>query len=347
MLTNKSKVKPDYRFYTHGMEMENAPSVSTKISTYKGAYISLTSNCNMTCDYCYANNQPKAELSVEDFRQILDWLEEISDFKEVYLVGGEPTMVPHLKELLEDVSARNWSATVYTNGAFGSKQRLLLKEHPSVARIAFHYEKAFFTTSKNMKETFLRNISELSSVKECSLLFVISEPNFDYSEPLALAEKEGLSLTWVFATPTSGNTPYVGLKTMREAGARVQKFLIEAKKKNIVVSPDLPVPLCIFTEDFLNDYQEYFSLVRKCKPFVYFQADMSTQSCTVMPCNSSKAPNSANSLRNTIEFYRNKDQALKQKVSFPECVNCKYHLNGTCQGGCMTYKIYASPEKEL
>jgi hypothetical protein len=347
MVTNKIEPKSDYRFFTHGMDTAPTVSTSTKISTYKGAYISLTSNCNMTCDYCYANNQPKGELSVENFRQILDWLEEISDFKEVYLVGGEPTMVPHLKQLLEDIAGRNWSSTIYTNGAFGLKQLQLLKEHPGIGRVAFHYEKAFFDTSKNMKETFLRNISELAHVKECSLLFVISDLDFDYGEPLAIAEKEGLSLTWIFATPTSGNTPYVGLKTMCQAGSRVQQFLIEANQKGVVVSPDLPVPLCMFTEDFFNDYQEQFSLVRKCKPFIYFQPDMSTQSCTVMPCHSSEPPASANSLCKTIEFYRDEDQALKQKVSFPECVDCKYHLNRTCQGGCMTYKMYASVEKEL
>ncbi|ETR67652.1 MAG: radical SAM domain-containing protein [Candidatus Magnetoglobus multicellularis str. Araruama] len=338
--------KLDYRFSSHGMETV-FPSASPKIQTYKGAYISLTSNCNMNCSYCYAKTQPKGELSVENFRQILDWLEEISDFKKVNLVGGEPTMVPHLEQLLEAIAARSWTATIYTNGIFGSEQCNLLKEHPGVSQIVFHYNTVFFSDSGNTKKIIARNLSELADTKECSFIFVISELDFDYTEPLSMAEKEGLSLTWIFATPTSGNSPYMGLKTMCQAGSKVQEFLIEADKKGIMTAPDLSVPLCIFSEDFLNEYKDRFSLVKKCMPFIYFLPDMSTQSCTSMPCHCSKPLDNADSLRKTIESYREKDQVLKRTVSFPECIDCKYHLDRTCQGGCMTYKMYASKEKEL
>ncbi len=38
---------------------------------------------------------------------------------------------------------------------------------------------------------------------------------------------------------------------------------------------------------------------------------------------------------------------LKRQTSFPDCAGCKHHIEGTCQGGCMTYKVYADTKSEL
>ena len=90
-----------------------------------------------------------------------------------------------------------------------------------------------------------------------------------------------------------------------------------------------------------------FALVRKCRPFVYFRRDLSMQSCTAMPCRSAPAPKNADALRATIETHRVADMELKRQTSFPDCAGCKHHIEGTCQGGCMTYKVYADTKSEL
>ena len=36
----------DYRFQTHGMEVEPFVKGNAKVQTYKGAYISITDKCN-------------------------------------------------------------------------------------------------------------------------------------------------------------------------------------------------------------------------------------------------------------------------------------------------------------
>ena len=90
----------DYRFHTHGMDVEPFVKGNTKVQTYKGAYISITDKCNTDiCTYCYARDQQsghKAPMSLSDFRRALDMLGEISDFPEVYLVGGEPSTIPNI-----------------------------------------------------------------------------------------------------------------------------------------------------------------------------------------------------------------------------------------------------------
>src|SRR5262249_54560856 len=152
------------------------------------------------------------------------------------------------------------------------------------ARVAFHYETLFFKTYPGFRERWLANIEALARTKECSLLYVLESQDFDYEDPLAIAQQHGLELTWVFAAPTSGkNTPFVGLTTMRKAGPRVQDFLREAASKGVTISPDLPPPLCIFDKDFLEEQKDRMGLVRRCRPFVYFKPDLTVQFCTAMP----------------------------------------------------------------
>ena len=138
----------DYRFHTHGMDVEPFVKGNAKVQTYKGAYISITDKCNTDiCTYCYARDQQsghKAPMSLSDFRRALDMLEEISDFPEVYLVGGEPSTVPNILEFLDAVAEMKWGATLYTNGAFGDRLCNAFAGHPGLQRVALHFEQAFF-----------------------------------------------------------------------------------------------------------------------------------------------------------------------------------------------------------
>lgn len=340
----------DYRFSTHGMgEFALARTPGQKIETYKGAYISITDRCNTDiCTYCYARDQQNGlkPMPIEDFRRALSWLGTISDFPEVYLVGGEPTTVPNIEEFLDEIAARNWVATLYTNGAFNGKLRDMFAAHPGLGRVAFHYEEAFFKAYHNFRERWESNLAVLGRPKECSMIFVINGDEFEYAEPLEMARRFGLKLTWIFATPSSGHTPYVGLQTMRKAGPRVQEFLLAADAAGVTTSPDLPVPLCIFDKDFLAKHRDRFALVRRCRPFAYFKTDLSVQFCTAMPVYSAPRPADAEELAEVITRHRYADQLLKQQPSFPECIECEQHLSRLCQGGCMTYKVYAEPALE-
>lgn len=340
----------DYRFKTHGMdERPLGIKGSGKVDTYKGAYISITNTCNTdVCGYCYARSEAKkAPMSYENFITALDWLGEISDFPEVYLVGGEPSLHPELIRFLDAVESRSWKATLYTNGTFNPSRCSELVNHGGLNRVAFHYENSFFKYYPKYRQILEANLEALTKTKECSLLFVISKPNFDPTELLELARKYKLAITWVFAAPSSGKTPFMDLHAMRRAGANLQSFLLKCLENGIETAPDLPVPLCVFEPDFLNEYKDTFKLMRRCRPFGYLKSDLSSQFCTAMPIYSAPRPNNSQDLLKIIQQYREADLQLKSKPSFPECIDCKHHLDKTCQGGCMTYKVYADTEQAM
>ncbi|WP_063062494.1 radical SAM protein [Nocardia sienata] len=333
----------DYRFTSHGPDASTTPVKTGRVRTYKGAYISVTSLCNTdVCTYCYARDQKTEShtMSIELFREILDRLQEVSDFPEVYLVGGEPTVLSQLDQYLAEIERRNWTTTIYTNGGFNAKRRDMMLASPAVRRIVFHYDELLFEKFKWLRPRWEDNLRAMGTTCETSINGVIDGPDFPLVELVDLAADHGAALTWIFATPTSGGTPFLGLGQMRELGPVVQRMLLHALERGVKTSPDLPIPLCIFEPDFLQEHGERFALIRRCQPFAYFHVDGRVSYCTAMPLYTAPRPADAEELAQTIERHREHDRQLKQQPSFPECVTCEAHIKQVCQGGCMTYKVY-------
>jgi radical SAM protein with 4Fe4S-binding SPASM domain len=136
------------------------------------------------------------------------------------------------------------------------------------------------------------------------------------------------------------------LQTMRRMAPHLQKFLLTCLEKNIQTAPDVAVPLCAFDEDFLKQYDSHFKIIRKCRPFVYIRADLSTQYCTAISKFTTPIVNNTDEVRNAIYSYREQDLRLKQQLSFPECVPCPDSLKQFCQGGCQTYKVYGTHQAQ-
>ncbi|WP_172383170.1 radical SAM protein [Streptomyces sp. MNP-20] len=332
----------DYRFTSHGWNART-PRQQARVHTYKGAYVSITSLCNTDiCTYCYARDQKTEHhtMPLTLFSEVLDMLQDVSDFPEVYLVGGEPTIVPDLPGYIGEIERRGWSTTVYTNGGFNAKRRDVLLASPAVTRMSFHYDELLFDRYAWLRPRWRENLAAMAETCETSVIGVIDGPDFPFTELVDLAAEYGASFTWIFSTPTSGGTPFLGLHEMRELGPAVQRMLLHAEERGVQTSPDLPVPLCIFEPDFLRRYAEKFALVRRCKPFAYFHVDGRVSYCTAMPVFTAPRPQSGAELATVIEAHRAQDTKLKQRPSFPECVTCEMHLKQKCQGGCMTYKVY-------
>ncbi len=333
----------DYRFTAHGPDDSTTPVKTGRVKTYKGAYIAITSLCNTdVCTYCYARDQKTSThtMPIEHFREILDMLADISDFPEVYLVGGEPTALPNFDEYLTEIAARGWTTVVYTNGGFNAKRRSEILASPAVKRVAFHYDELLFEKFTWLRPRWEDNMRALRDHCEVSIVGVVDGPDFPMNDMVDLAADFGASYTWIFATPTSGGTPFLGLHPMRELGPAVQEMLLRAMDRGVKTSPDLPVPLCVFEPEFLTEHAERFALIRRCQPFAYFNVDGRVSYCTAMPVHTAARPETSDELAEIIERHRHEDRMLKQQPSFPECVTCPFHLKQTCQGGCMTYKVY-------
>lgn len=89
-------------------------------------------NCNLRCKYCNVHSQFRTkddDYDIEDIKKdILHLMSlENSEIKEFVIIGGEPLLYPHLKELLEFLSKFNKRIVILTNGVLLKQCDFLLK----------------------------------------------------------------------------------------------------------------------------------------------------------------------------------------------------------------------------
>ncbi|HLM72675.1 MAG TPA: radical SAM protein [Polyangiaceae bacterium] len=108
--------------------------------------VTITSACNLDCPICYVHNKndDAFHMGVEDFKKILDHLraDHGDELDIVNLTGGEPTIHPHLCELLElSRAAGIHRVTVCSNGIRLARDEALVKRLGELgARIALSFD---------------------------------------------------------------------------------------------------------------------------------------------------------------------------------------------------------------
>lgn len=84
------------------------------------ANIMITKRCNLKCPYCFANefvNKNSTDMTINNFLQALDFIMTDTD-ENVGIIGGEPTIHPEFKTILEILieDDRVEHVTIFTNG---------------------------------------------------------------------------------------------------------------------------------------------------------------------------------------------------------------------------------------
>ena len=82
-------------------------------------WVELTSRCNLQCVHCYAESSPNPEkrdvLVAEDYFIILDSAASLG-CRKVQFIGGEPTLVKELPDLIIHAKKRGFEfVEVFTN----------------------------------------------------------------------------------------------------------------------------------------------------------------------------------------------------------------------------------------
>ncbi|MBW1636324.1 MAG: radical SAM protein [Deltaproteobacteria bacterium] len=74
--------------------------------------------CNFHCSYCYVDNSIECEneLSIEEIKDIIDQAKELGTRK-IIILGGEPSIYPHLIEMLFFLKDKGLEIEMFTNGS--------------------------------------------------------------------------------------------------------------------------------------------------------------------------------------------------------------------------------------
>lgn len=81
---------------------------------FKKIYLEITNICNLKCNFCPGNKRPKEEMTLENFRIILEKLENYTDNLYFHLMG-EPLVHSKINELI-DAASLKYQVNITTNG---------------------------------------------------------------------------------------------------------------------------------------------------------------------------------------------------------------------------------------
>jgi len=153
-------------------------------------YLELTRQCNLRCRMCYnqAGRELPAELSLEQFRRLLDQMDRVGVF-EARLTGGEPTLRPDFLGILDYAIQKDFYVSLATNGVWNDdltaaicRRRIddviVSLDGPEEINDRFRLGGSFRTSVRT-----IRALKE-AGVRKVRINTVLSEFNSQHVEPL-------------------------------------------------------------------------------------------------------------------------------------------------------------------
>lgn len=90
------------------------------------ADINITNACNLNCIHCAFSSGAKSKesLSLDVFKKLVDGLIPLG-LEDMHLTGGEPTIHPHLEEMITYAVGKNVNVRLISNGYVLSEEKLI------------------------------------------------------------------------------------------------------------------------------------------------------------------------------------------------------------------------------
>ena len=101
----------------------------------KRAYIEITNRCNLSCAFCMNHERSYRDLSLTEFRHIVDEVTPLTNYL-YFHVQGEPMLHPELDQFLDYTDQKQAHVQLVTNGSLLEKH-IDLDQHPSLRKISF------------------------------------------------------------------------------------------------------------------------------------------------------------------------------------------------------------------
>lgn len=321
------------------------------------ANIFLTRKCNLKCPYCFADefvNKENEEFSIENFKKVVEFI-KADGTNRIGLIGGEPTVYSHFKEVIEILNADEKIKTViiYTNGLNLDKYLDILGN-----------EKIHFLINCNsasdigevMYEKLKSNIKAIKEVnKNFTLGINIYSKNMDYQyifELLKIADSHTVRFSTALPNDTKEHTNDIlaGFKEMKPV---LRNFWLDCKKNDISPNNDCnSIPDCLLDVEDKRVLLELAQIGKKyecsnpilscrtCSPVIDILPDMTAVRCFGLSKYMKASINNFKSLDKLISWFYNKiDLYARLAYVNSECENCKHRLYNRC-GVCFTYKIH-------
>lgn len=223
--------------------------------------IEVTWNCNQKCSYCYLAcdkeaNAPEKNIPLELFRRILDkiWKEGVRD---VYFIGGEPTLHWQFPELVALVNEYAWERKgICTNGVGLTDEAVrLIAENFDYASVSVRGNAETTAAITKNPESFAETIQTLRRFTEAGLAIrigidLLPEHFEDIHEIVRLLEENGVRFTHMdlHRMIPVGSARRSDVATIENYRTLLRNMHDIASQKGYILNFEDCLPLCLFDE---------------------------------------------------------------------------------------------------
>lgn len=319
--------------------------------------IMLTYRCNLRCSYCFANefvNKDNTDITEENFDKAIAFLTAKGPTS-IGLIGGEPTIHPKFKQLLEKIIANPLikEAVVYTNGIrlddyihqiVHPKFRLLINCN-SPQDIG---ETAFNKLQHNLDILF----HEYYMKDRINLGINLYSDDLDYRYIIDLLKRCNLHRVRISVTvpdfSTCGNLG--ALDIFRARKAFLLRFFKDMDREQILPYYDCnKPPYCVWTDEekewlegYVKKYGAESNLVgnhSQCFPVIDILPDLRAVRCFGMSDFTKVNISDFHDISDLASYFLNCiDSSAYKLASSPDCVECYERKIRHCTAGCIGFK---------
>jgi radical SAM protein with 4Fe4S-binding SPASM domain len=324
--------------------------------------IALTSVCNRSCDYCFAEpmgQEPSLRFMTHTiFEHSLDFIDR-SGIDEIRLLGGEPTLHPEFVPFLDYALARRKPIRIFSNGVMpeavlrfaetlpANKVSFLINVSASLADLVAHQELKVVLGRLGQRVTIGLNISRPWSK--------LAPPGTDdeIGYVLDLIDRHQLerNLRIGMAHPCIGrNNSFLHPNHYAVAGYKILDLARRALHRSVRLSLDCGFVPCMAPGLLDSAFGEMSrNVCGNCGPVLDILPDGRVIPCfplaLVVSARLEDYENAA-SLRSHFESILSQYRDLGEKIA---CARCDFRKKNACSGGCLAsaMKRLATPNFQL
>lgn len=329
------------------------------------ANIMINKTCNLKCPYCFANEFVNKfdqnhvginDITLENFKVAVDFITRTEPH--IGIIGGEPTLHRHFKEIMEELiyNPRVETVTLYTNGVYLDKYAPILSHRKIGMLVNCNTPEVMGEGQyKKLIASLDKMIFEYYKGDQLTLGINMFGENFEYDYIIDLLKKYNMKhvRTSIVVPNTDDKRNNNSLQYFRKMKPRVMQFFRELYSLGIVPTYDCnQMPICVYSKedlDFIHAFTQLptfnpmikFNLAEgsACSPVIDILQDLTAVRCFGMS-EYEKVNildyNDLNEIR--MHFTLSQDNYSRMIPIDEECKSCKLFGIGCCMQGCIAFK---------
>lgn len=312
------------------------------------ANLYLTHKCRRGCPFCFARKVLAQSRNVNEIMTVAEITQLLSHFKGQFnvlgLLGGEPFLYPHLKEIINLLWEEHIAVKIFTSATDPLPEALTgITTEQALGRMNFVVNVG---TRDTYNDTQFRNLEKFFAkfAPLSTLSFTIFDLHADPTYLFDMIDKYGLNrdIRVGIALPIyNGGNSYIPLEEYRNAGKYFTNAALIAAERRITLSMDCGFIACMFTTEQIGLLEQLGAHVQfSCGAALDIGPGLKAWNCFPLFQLGCINALDAKTLQELQEMLRNCDEKiLGQDAAISQlCINCDMNRKGLCQKGCRSFK---------